>query len=191
MSFLEIDGNRHSIPPGESSIGSDPSNLIALAGEGIAARHLIVQGTDDGQVSVSRLDPAETSINGVLLGPQPAPLLHGDKIEIGSYELLFVDERRSGSTQFVRAEDLAKLQELALKPKKKKVATTATGGRLVSLTDGREYAIVGTLVMGREAGCDVVITSKRVSRRHASAMRFYGWLKNADRRDEENPDPGG
>ena len=38
----------------------------------------------------------------------------------------------------------------------------------MSLTDGREYAITGTgLVFGRDAGCEVVIVSTEVSRRHA------------------------
>jgi pSer/pThr/pTyr-binding forkhead associated (FHA) protein len=46
-----------------------------------------------------------------------------------------------------------------------------TGGRLVSLTDGREYVIMSApLVMGREAGCDVVIPGKDVSRRHAEIV---------------------
>jgi len=41
-------------------------------------------------------------------------------------------------------------------------------GRLVSLTDGREYGITGSgLVFGRDAGCEVVIVSTEVSRRHA------------------------
>jgi pSer/pThr/pTyr-binding forkhead associated (FHA) protein len=44
----------------------------------------------------------------------------------------------------------------------------AGAGRLVSLTDGREYAITAAgLVFGRDAGCEVVIVSTEVSRRHA------------------------
>ena len=170
MSFIEINGKRHPIPPGESAIGSDSNGFIALQGESITSRHLLIQGTADGQAAVRRADDsAETHINGVHLGPQPTPLLHGDKIELGGYELLFVDERRSGSTQFVSAEELAKYQPLGAK--RSQGAGGASNGRLVSLTDGREYTIVGSpLVLGREAGCDVVVTSKRVSRRHAEIV---------------------
>src|SRR5437016_11676399 len=51
-------------------------------------------------------------------------------------------------------------------------ATANTGGRVVSLTDGREYAIAGaSLVFGREAGCDVVVPGKDVSRRHAEIVQ--------------------
>ena len=136
MSYLELDGKRHAIPAGESVIGSDASSLLALEGSGIAPRHLVVVATSDGQASVRRAsDDAETHINGVLLGPQPAPLLHGDKIEVGGREFSFVDERRSGSTTFVSVEDIARLQAVGAKPATKRKATAGTGGRLVSLTD--------------------------------------------------------
>jgi pSer/pThr/pTyr-binding forkhead associated (FHA) protein len=43
---------------------------------------------------------------------------------------------------------------------------------VVSLTDGREYIITGrSLVFGREAGCDVVVSGKDVSRRHAEIVQ--------------------
>ncbi len=172
MSYLELDGNRHAIPAGESVIGSDASSLLALEGPGIAPRHLVVVATADGQTSVRRAtDDAETYINGVLLGPQPAPLLHGDKIEVGGREFSFVDERRAGNTAFVSVEEIARLQAVGAKPAAKRKATAGTGGRLVSLTDGREYAIEGgSLVIGREASCEVVVAHKRVSRRHAEIM---------------------
>src|SRR5260221_2759933 len=51
-------------------------------------------------------------------------------------------------------------------------ATANTGGRVVSLTDGREYAITGaSLVFGRDATCDVVVSGKDVSRRHAEIVQ--------------------
>jgi len=45
----------------------------------------------------------------------------------------------------------------------------ATGGRLVSLVDGREYAVPEAgLTIGRESGSDVVLAHKQVSRKHAT-----------------------
>jgi pSer/pThr/pTyr-binding forkhead associated (FHA) protein len=41
---------------------------------------------------------------------------------------------------------------------------------LVSLTDGREYGVIDTAVMGRDAGCDVVLPGRSVSRRHAEIL---------------------
>ncbi|MBI4421538.1 MAG: FHA domain-containing protein, partial [Gemmatimonadetes bacterium] len=171
MAYLEIGGQRRTIPPGEVSIGSDPSSQILLTGPGVAPRHAVVQGAADGQVVVRKAsDAVEVLINGVRLGPQPTPLLHGDKVQIGGVELHFVDERRSGSTQYVQAVNPATLA--GMKPGAKKGGPTGTtGGRLVSLTDGREYAVTGqSLVLGRDASCDVVLTDKSVSRRHAEIM---------------------
>jgi FHA domain-containing protein len=48
-------------------------------------------------------------------------------------------------------------------------ARAATGGRLVSLVDGREYSVPETgLTIGRESGSDVVLAHKAVSRKHAT-----------------------
>src|SRR5207249_3606714 len=73
-------------------------------GAGVQPRHAVFQGQADGQVVIRKATPAaDVLINGVRLGAEPTPLLHGDKIEVGGQELTFVDERRSGSTQYVAA----------------------------------------------------------------------------------------
>ena len=169
MSYLEVDGRRHPIPVGELVIGSARTAHIVLLASEVAPCHAVVHGMRDGQ-AVIRLgsQPAEVRVNGVRLGAQPTPLLHGDKVEIGTAELLFVDERRSGSTQYVQAIDPAAMA--AAVSKGGRVATALTGGRVVSLIDGREYAVRQSLVIGRDAGCDVVLTSRSVSRRHAEVV---------------------
>lgn len=170
MSLLEMGGKRFTIPAGEVTLGSDPGSAVALSGTGILAKHALLKGLPDGQVIIRKASPeAEVTINGVRLGAEPAPLLHGDKVQVGEFELTFVDERRSGSTQYVAAMDLSKMSG----PKAGGAAAAGkpagtTGGRVVCLTDGREYAVVGaSLVFGREAGCDVVVPGKDVSRKHA------------------------
>src|SRR5574341_147627 len=173
MSYLELGGRRFTIPVGEVRIGTEPSSQVVLAGDQIHPHHAVIQGYADGQIAIRRArEDAEILVNGVRLGPQPTPLLHGDKVQVGQHEMLFVDERRSGSTQYVAAVDPAMLAAMA-KPASSKAreATAGTGGRVVSLTDGREYVISGpSMVFGRDAGCDVVITYKNVSRRHAEIM---------------------
>lgn len=171
MSSLEVGGHRVPIPPGESVIGSDPGAAVVLVGDRVQPRHARLQATPDGQVVVHRADDrSEILINGVRLGAQPTPLLHGDKVEIAGHELLFVDERRSGSTQYIQAVSPAAMAAAAGQPAAGRAPTTGTGGRLVSLTDGREYVIERSAVFGRDASCEVVITSKDVSRRHAEIM---------------------
>jgi pSer/pThr/pTyr-binding forkhead associated (FHA) protein len=170
MSYLQIGGERHAIPVGESTIGNDASALVSLTGEGVRSPHAIVQGLADGQVAI-RLAAEDTTVlvNGVRLGPQPHPLLHGDKVEIAGQELLFVDERRSGSTQYLQAVSPESIDDAGARAGRK--ATAGTGGRLVSLDDGREYVVAGkSIAVGRDASCEVVVTSKNVSRRHAEVM---------------------
>ncbi len=173
MSYLEFGGQRMSVEPGEGYIGSDASNKVVIQEKDVAARHAHITASADGQVSVKIVDESVVvRINGVPLGPQPHPLLHGDKIGIGAAEILFAEETTSGSTQYVSAVDAQRLAGLgaASKSKSPGQATAATGGRLVCLTDGREYTISGSVRFGREAGCDIVVTSKNVSRKHAEIV---------------------
>src|SRR5216110_2724537 len=104
MALFELGGKKFSIQVGEASLGSDPACAITIAGAGVLPRHAVLQGQADGQVIIRKATPAaDVLINGVRLGAEPTPLLHGDKVEVGDHELTFVDGRRSGSTQFVQA----------------------------------------------------------------------------------------
>src|SRR5213596_1692564 len=112
MSLLELGGNKFTIPVGEVALGSDASCAISLSGSGILPRHAVLQGQADGQVIIRKASPAaDVLINGVRLGAEPTPLLHGDKVEVGGHELSFVDERRTGSTQFVQALSVPRSEE--------------------------------------------------------------------------------
>src|SRR5688572_6549200 len=146
MALLEWGGKRVPIAAGEILLGSDPACGIQVAGAGVQPKHAVIRGMPDGQVIIRKAAPeAEVVINGVRLGAEPTPLLHGDKVEVGGNELTFVDERRSGSTQYIQAMNLPQggPEARAGRP------TGNTGGRIVSLTDGREYAVAGNaLVFG-------------------------------------------
>jgi pSer/pThr/pTyr-binding forkhead associated (FHA) protein len=165
MIQLEIGGERYSIAAGETAIGSAPDNSVVLSGEGVQPRHAVVQTTKPGAAAIrAAAADAEVRVNGVRLGAEPTPLLHGDKIAIGTHELRVVDSTRGGSTQLF---DSGAFTDLA-PPKSSKPVAGRTGGRLVCLTDGREYT-VGTmpLTLGRDASSNVVVAGKDVSRHHA------------------------
>src|SRR5947208_2254113 len=172
MSLLELGGKKFPLPVGEVALGSDAACAIPLTGAGVLPRHALFQGQPDGQVVIRKGSPAaEVLINGVRLGAEPTPLLHGDKVEVGGHELTFVDERRSGSTQFMQKLPMPEASPVARGAGKPGV-TANTGGRVVSLTDGREYVITAaSIVFGREAGCDIVVAGKDVSRRHAEIVQ--------------------
>ena len=165
MMQLEVGGRRIPVATGDTVIGSAPWCAIVLEGEGVRPHHAVVQGTSGGAAAIRTAGAdAEVSINGVRLGTDPTPVLHGDKIQIFGHEILAVDPERAGNTQLFDSGAFADLQSVqAPRP-----APAATGGRLVCLTDGREYTIGSTpLVFGRDAASDVVVTGGDVSRRHA------------------------
>ena len=172
MMHLEIGGARVPVPAGETIIGSAPGSAIVLEGEGVQPRHAILQGTAQGAAAIRVGDPgAELLVNGIRLGADPTPVLHGDKIQIGPHEILAVDDRRIGNTQLF---DSGAFTDLAPPPRPSGPAASdgPAGGRLVCLTDGREYNISGDrLVFGRDASSDVVVTGTEVSRRHAEIER--------------------
>jgi pSer/pThr/pTyr-binding forkhead associated (FHA) protein len=165
MIQLEVGGERYAIATGEIAIGSAPDNRVVLAGEGVQPRHAVVEATQPGTAAIrAATAEAEVRVNGVRLGAEPTPLLHGDKIAIGAHELRVVDSTRGGSTQLFDSGAFADLTP----PKTSKPAAGSTGGRLVCLTDGREYTIRdGPLAIGRDAASDVVVSGNEVSRHHA------------------------
>jgi hypothetical protein len=107
-------------------------------------------------------------VNGVALGAEPAPLLHGDRIEVAGRQLRFSDDRKAGSTVVMPAFGTPKASTA--------VATRGRagvlGGRLVSLVDGREYVVpAGGMRIGRDADCDIVVIDDSVSDSHAKIQR--------------------
>jgi pSer/pThr/pTyr-binding forkhead associated (FHA) protein len=164
MIHLEIDGERYAIAAGDTVIGSASDNAVVLAGAGVHPRHAVVQGAPGAAAIRPVTVEAEVLVNGVRLGAEPTPLLHGDKIGIGPHELLVVDSTRGGSTQLF---DSGAFADLVPPPASTK-PVGKTGGRLVCLTDGREYSVgEGSITFGRDAGADVVVTGHDVSRQHA------------------------
>jgi len=86
---------------------------------------------------------AEVLINGVRLGAEPTPLLHGDKVQVGPNELTFVDERRSGSTQYVEAVNLPQMLAQPRRPKRQDREYRRPGGepdRRPRVCGGRSFA---------------------------------------------------
>ncbi len=171
MIRLEIDGRQYPVSAEWLVLGSADDCSIRLTHEGVLPRHALVKAASDGSVAVQLGDPsAEVYVNGVKLGADPTPVLHGDKITVGSQDVLVVEAEKVGSTQHIKVGDLAGLGV----PSGREVPVPLnplTGGRLVCLTDGREYA-VGELGMffGRDAVSDIVVTSGEVSRRHAQIL---------------------
>lgn len=164
MPYIQLDGQQYPLIAGENQVGGSDAARIRLSGNDTDGILATLDVGADGATVVRRLN-GTVKVNGVALGAEPAPLLHGDKIDVAGRELFFGDDRRGGNTQFVQPVRLPESAPHAVAAK----PTAATGGRVISLVDGREYPVPAAgLVFGRDPTCDVVVGSTEVSRKHAS-----------------------
>ena len=171
MIRLEIDGRQYPVGTEGLVLGSGDGCPIRLTQEGVLPRHALVTVMSDGSVAVQSADPsAEVYVNGILLGSDPTPVLHGDRITIAGQDILVVEAANVGSTQHINVADLVAVLG-PVGPEAPAPANPLTGGRLVCLTDGREYTVGEQgMFFGRDAGSDIVVTSGEVSRRHAQIL---------------------
>ena len=167
MPVIQVNDKQHSLKPGQTRIGTGPGVDVSVAGSAELGLQAILELGANNQVVIRRgRDGATVRVNGVVLGVEPTPLMHGDKVDVAGTEVLFSEDKKVGATQFVSASDVAAIAAKRSGPAR---ATASTGGRLVSLVDGKEYQIPAAgVVFGREAGSDIVVAQPEVSRRHAS-----------------------
>ena len=170
MPYIQLSEKQFPLRIGETSVGTAGAD-IPVDGPSALGVQAKLQVSNDNSVSIRRASSeAVVRVNGVQLGVEPTPLIHGDKIAIAGSELLFGDDKKSGQTQHLaglKVSDLLDPEQPATPGKR----TAGTGGRLVSLVDGREYTVGPTgVTIGRDAGCDVVVPSPEVSRKHAELV---------------------
>jgi hypothetical protein len=167
MPVIQVNEKQHALKPGQTRLGAGPGVDVSVSGNAELGLQAILELGADNQVVIRRArDGASVRVNGVALGVEPTPLMHGDKVDVAGTEILFSEDKKVGATQFVSASDVAAIAAKRSGPAR---ATASTGGRLVSLVDGKEYQIPAAgVVFGREAGSDVVVAQPEVSRRHAS-----------------------
>ena len=113
------------VPPGAEPGDVADAALVAvvIAPDGAASLR-VVQGD------------AGVFVNGVPVGREPAPLLHGDRVAIDGCELRFADEQQGGVTLEVPTQG-----DVRVATPSAGIGEARSRGRLVSLTDGREYAV--------------------------------------------------
>jgi pSer/pThr/pTyr-binding forkhead associated (FHA) protein len=171
---LEFGGRWYPVAAGDVVIGSGSESTLVLAAPGVLPRHAVIRPLGPGMaVVVPAMPGAEILVNGARLGSDPTPLMHGDKIRIGGCEITVADPRRAGATQVLATAQPASTPDPS-SPTTHDASpgTSATpAGRLVSLTDGREYSLDAVpFVIGRDATAGVVVEAEEVSRRHAEIL---------------------
>ena len=169
MPVIQVKDMQHILKPGQTRLGAGPGVDVNVSDDASLGVQAILDLTADSQVVIRRArDGANVRVNGVSLGVEPTPLMHGDKLDVNGIEVLFSEDKKIGATHFVSAAEVAAIASKRAGPAR---ATAGTGGRLVSLVDGKEYQVPAAgIVFGREAGSDVVVAQPEVSRRHASIV---------------------
>jgi pSer/pThr/pTyr-binding forkhead associated (FHA) protein len=163
MPVIKFNEQRYSLRPGSNRLGLGDVE-IPVEGAGVAGAIAVIDVTPTGSFIRPGTDGGGVRVNGMLL-TNPMPLLHGDKIDIAGDELRFSDDSTDGNTQYVASEEVARL---AAQPSPPPLRGAPSGGRLVSLVDGKEYPVGPSGVsIGRDAGSDIVVAERQVSRKHA------------------------
>jgi len=167
MPVIKVNDQQYALRRGANRVGAGDDADVRVGTDGALGIQAIVDVGSDEQVVIRRAGAAAVRVNGVPL-VDPTPLMHGDKVEIAGRELLYSDDSKAGTTQYISASEVAAIASKRAGPAR---ATAATGGRLVSLVDGKEYAIPATgISIGRDASSDVVVAENEVSRKHAELV---------------------
>lgn len=169
MAYLQLHDRQIPLRAGATTIGASSGVDVVIDGVPTTAPVAVVVASSTGVVVHQGGVDVGTRVNGVALGLEPVPLIHGDRLEIAGATLIFGDAAKGGSTAFFSGANVAELlKERSGSAAAPRQATSNTGGRLVSLVDGREYVILSKpFTIGRDPACDVVIASGEVSRTHA------------------------
>jgi pSer/pThr/pTyr-binding forkhead associated (FHA) protein len=168
MPVIKVDNQQYSLRPGANRLGAGDDADVRVAGDAALGVQAIVELSANAQAVIRRAgQAASVRVNGIAL-VDPTPLIHGDKVEIAGKELLYADDAKAGNTAFVSAAEIAAIAQKRAGPAR---ATTATGGRLVSLVDGKEYSVPSSgITLGRDASAGIVIAENEVSRKHAEIV---------------------
>ena len=166
MPVIKVNDKRYSLRPGANRLGAGADVDVRVDEDPALGVQAIVEVESDEQVVIRpAADALAILVNGVVLA-EPRPLIHGDKLEIAGTKLSYSVEKKAGKTQHLSAGDIAALAPP--KPTPSRPATATTGGRIVSLVDGREYMIPAAgITIGRDSACGIVVAQDEVSRNHA------------------------
>ena len=178
MPVIKVNDLQYTLRPGDNRLGAGVDADVRVDADPAIGVQAVVNVANGAQVVIRRArDGSAVRVNGVPL-VQPTPLMHGDKVEIAGKELLYSDDTKAGTTQYVSASEMAALAKKRTGPPR---ATTDTGGRLVSLVDGKEYVIPATgVTIGRDVSCGVVVAQNEVSRKHAEIVPVAGGYEVRD-----------
>ena len=138
MPVLRINERQHSLGSGKTRLGGGADVDVRISDDEQVGTQAVIDLSDTHAV-IRRNGDAVVKVNGVPLGAEPTPLMHGDKIEIAGRELFYAEDTKAGTTRHVMQSEVRSILE---KRPGAPRATIGTGGRLVSLVDGKEVVTI-------------------------------------------------
>lgn len=93
MSYLELNGERHALPDGQTVVGSGAKATLRLPNVDLAGRHFIITSRGDGATTLESCSPHHVVVvNGHQLTTEAIPITEGDVVAAGSAVFLFTDD---------------------------------------------------------------------------------------------------
>lgn len=151
------------------SIGRDKTNALVINDEGVSVFHAELR-QEDGKLYLWD----SGSVNGTFLNGEritgKREVNAGDVIRFHLIDVQLIDPSKGPA---VLPAAVKREQGKPVQPQWQIKAMTGT-------TSGKMYMIDGTKVIGRDPGCDIVVTGAHVSRRHAELSLRSGqlWVKD-------------
>src|SRR5206468_168969 len=110
MAVLQLNDKQFPLSGDTTRIGAGADADVALPTDVALGVQAVIERTGEHALAIRRAAPqSEVRVNGVLLGPEPTPLIHGDKVEVAGVELRFADDSKRGATQYVSMDAIAAL----------------------------------------------------------------------------------
>lgn len=141
---------------GESIVGRAPGTAVELAHPEVSRQHCRITRTGDEFVVENLSTSRPTTLNGIALAA-PTPLKLGDEIGIGPV--------------FLRLEPVGAAIPTTMPPvptPPPSAPEPTVGQILVRGLPTERIVIDGTMSVGRDSACEVVLNDKSISRRHAT-----------------------
>lgn len=152
------------------SIGRDKTNALVINDEGVSVFHAELR-QEDGKLFIWD----SGSVNGTFLNGEKITgkreVQAGDVIRFHLIDIQIIDPSKGPAV--VPAAAVKRDLDKPAQPQWQIKAMTGT-------TSGKMYLIDGTKVIGRDPGCDIIVTGAHVSRRHAELSLRSGqlWVKD-------------
>src|SRR5205814_81098 len=93
MPVLQLDDQTFPLSAGTTRIGAGAGADIIVPGYSAIGVEAVIDGGSTPTIRRAE-EAAHVKVNGVLLGAEPTPLMHGDKIEVAGLELRFADDAK-------------------------------------------------------------------------------------------------